>query len=100
MPREHSSAGTQKGTLKLEVRTTPTIHHSDLYSVLVLKILVNHNPKLLLFALRYGLLCVTQRPLGNQSIDTTLFGYNILILRIVHYKNNTDYTNSVFKPTK
>ena len=100
MPWEHTSVVTQKGTLKSEVRTLLMIHHSDIWSVLVLKISVYHTLKLLLFALRYGLLCVTQRPLGNQSTNTTLFVYNLLILRIVHDKNNTDYINSVFKPTK
>ena len=59
MPQEHTSAITQKGTLKSEVRTSPMIHHNDIYSVLVLKISVYHTPKLLLFALRYGFLCVT-----------------------------------------
>ena len=29
MPQEHTSANTQKGTLKLEVRTSPVINHND-----------------------------------------------------------------------
>ena len=37
--------------------------------------------------------------LGKGSY-IALFGYNILILRTVHYKNSTNYINSVFKPTK
>ena len=100
MAREHIFAVTQKGTLKSEVRTSPVIHHNDIESVLVIKISVYRTPKLLFFALRYGLFCVTQRLPGNQSIYTALFGYNILILRTFHYMNNTNYINLVFKSTK
>ena len=36
MPQEHTSAITQKGTLKSEVRTKPMIYHSNIWSSLVL----------------------------------------------------------------
>ena len=100
MPREHTSIVTQKGTLKSEIRTTPMIHHSDIYSVLVLKnISLSYFQVTALYS-QVVHLYVTQKDPRNQSKNTTLFGYKILIFITTLYKNNTDCINSVFKPTK
>ena len=65
MPREHTPAVTQEGTLKSKVRTSQMVYQSDLCSQVV-------HPY------------VTQGDPGNQSIDTALSGYRTLIFRTTH----------------
>ena len=52
MPREHTLAITQEGTLKSEVRSSPMMYPSNSKSALVKIISVQFTPKRLLFALR------------------------------------------------
>ena len=66
MPREHTSAITQKGTLKLEVRTAHVIYHSDIWSSLFLRILMSHTPKLLLFVSGTSLCCHSEVSLKTE----------------------------------